>query len=285
MKYENPPVRYVVAKLKFSKVFGKYSEEKYKKLLQNLNELNIERIVVSDINQLHLNNQHGRFEITEGSADRVAFFSANGRRCCIISEREIEFRLSEYDDHTHFLNDAFAFYNKFREAGFAVDNPVTELSLHYVDHFIPESCNLKDMFSDVTLPTGQFYQKDDDFICVGVMSQTRILESKREKVVVSLEQFKIPPQNDDGSYHLPKVIPDALLEPDERMEMPIQVRYSNSAVGKDYAIVHTSCSKLISKDEESKIRESFEDLYKESRVTFDNMINFDVCNDIWVAKD
>lgn len=285
MKYENPPVRYVVAKLKFSKVFGKYSEEKYKKLLSSLNELDIERIVVSDIKHVQLNNQHGQFEMTEGTTNRVAFFSPNGRRCGIISEREIEFRLAEYDNHTRFLDHAYKFYSKFKETGFAVDNPVTELSLHYVDHFIPDNCDLKDMFAGVSLPKRQFYQKDSDFICAGVMSQTRILESKREKVVVSLEQLEIPPQNGNDAQELPKVIPDALVEPDEKMGMPIEVRLPVSSVGKDYAIVHTFCSKLVSKDEVQEIRESLESLYKESRVTFDNMINSDLCNKIWSAKD
>ena len=252
--------------------------------MSSLEGLGLERIVVSDLNHVHLNSQHGKFEITEGTVDRVAFFSPNGRRCGIISEREIEFRLSEYDNHSHFLDDTCVFYNKFIESGFAVDNPVAEILLHYVDHFIPDKCNLVDMFNNVSLPLGQFHQKDSDFISVGVLSQTRILESRREKVVVSLEQIKIPQQPTGDFNELPKVIPDALLEPDEKMVMPIDVKVPEESVGKDYALVHTFCSKLISK-EDTVIRDSFENLYRESRVTFDKMINLETCSDIWIAKE
>ncbi|TMO47074.1 hypothetical protein CWC25_02150 [Pseudoalteromonas sp. S4389] len=282
MKYHKPPVKYVVAKLKFSKVFGKYAEDKYKDVLNKLDTIGLERIVVSKVNQLELHQSGENFKFSEGTVDRVGFFSANSKRCAIISEQVLEFRLSEYDDHKHFLDDAYSFYEKFIESGFAVENPISEIELHYVDHFIPVECELADMFQGVTLPIGQFYSKDNDFFQFGGLNFSRILDSKREKIQVSLEQLPIGATGESEQRNLPKLLPDTLIEPDSKLGMPISVEYPESSVGKHYALVHTQGSKLITpEDNKTVIRDHLEELYKEGRLTFDKMINTEVCNGIW----
>lgn len=282
MKYKKPPVKYVVAKICFEKVFGHYSEDKYKKLLKDLESLSLERIVISNANKLRLRQSHDGMEFSQANVERIGFFSANGRRCAIISEQEVEFRLTEYDNHKSFLDDAFSFYNLFIKNGFAVENPIQEIELHYVDHFIPEGCELSDMFNNVTLPVGQFYSKQDDVIKVGVLNFIRVLKSQIEKVQILLEQLSIPKQEDGKPRRLDKVLPDSLIEPDSKLSMPISINFPSSSIGKQYALVHTSGSRLITSDDDGRnIRLYFESLYKESRVTFDNMINSSICSRIW----
>ncbi|MEH6729789.1 MAG: hypothetical protein V7726_04250 [Pseudoalteromonas distincta] len=286
MKYQEPPVKYVVARLKFSNVFGRYPEEKYKAVLDKLDSLSLERTVVSKVSQFQLRHSGDDVQFSEGSVDRVGFFSANGKRCGIISEQVLELRLSEYDDHKHFLDDAYKLYEIFIDNGFAVDNPVSEIELHYVDHFIPVDCELADMFEGVTLPVGQFYSKDCDFFQFGGLNFTRILESKREKVQVVLEQLPIRELPEGVPKGFAKVLPDTLLEPDNKLVMPISVDYPDDSIGKHYAIVHTLGSRLITSEENgAAIRQHLEDLYRESRLTFDHMINTKVCNKIWKIKE
>lgn len=287
MKYDKPPVKYVATKIKFGKVFGSYPEAKYQSLLERLEGLSLERIVVSKVNQYQFQPSSEKLEVSEGSVDRVGFFSANSRRCAIISEKSLEFRLSEYDNHKHFLDDAFNFYELFIESGFAVDNPVKEIELHYVDHFIPLGCMLSEMFSEVRLPVGQFHHDKQDSLNFGSLEFTRVLKSQKEKIQVALEQLPIiRSQEDNGAKRLAKIIPDMLIEPDSKLEMPISEDSLENLTEDQFAMIHTSGSRLITPDDErSQLREQFEQLYRESRLTFDAMINSEVCNQIWKIQE
>ena len=150
---------------------------------------------------------------------------------------------------------------------------------NYVDIFVPEKGDLGDMFADnVSLPIAQFYSDDSDAIKVGATNFTRVLASGRSKVSINLEQLKVT----DVTRR--KYLPDTLVEPDQKLSMPLDVeRLFPNKTEKEYAIIHTACGSLLDINvvDTNELRKEFEMLYAESRKTFDHMINPAVCDVIW----
>lgn len=278
--YLNPPVVYTVAKAIYAKSIGSYGDEKYKTLLSGLEALGFDSYSVSKVMGVQLKQSDNQFTALPANRERVGYFSANKRRCAIIDENAIELRLSEYDNHTHFLDDFESLMQLFLDHGITTENKLREIELHYVDLFVPQNtCTLKDMFSSsVTLPMEQFYSDDTDAVKLGATNFTRILESGKSKISINLEQLNITADTNRRRY-----IPEALFEPDNNLLMPLGVERLFSEDQNQYAIVHTSCGSLVDMEQvdTKDLRKKFENLYAESRKTFDHMIQPQICNDIW----
>ncbi|MCL1091571.1 hypothetical protein L2744_18590 [Shewanella profunda] len=281
-KFQNPPVVYTAAKLIFFESIGSYSDEKYKSLLTALESHSFVSYTVSKVMGVRLKQSDNQFSAIPTNAERVGYFSADRRRCAVIDENTIELRLSEYDNHTRFLDEFKLLIDMCLAHGIAMGNKLREIELHYVDLFVPLQCQLKDMFaSSVTMPMEQFYSDDDDALKVGATSFTRVLASGSSKVSINLEQFKV------SDAQKRKYLPDSLLEPDSKLSMPLDVeRLFISKEQHEYAIVHTACGSLINMDsvDTTKIREMLELLYIESRKTFDHMLVPEICAGIWQVQ-
>ncbi|MFV7641715.1 hypothetical protein ACNPK3_14335 [Shewanella algae] len=282
-KFQNPPVIYTAAKLIFAEPIGSYSDEKYKSLLVALESLSFDTYIVSKLMGIQVKQSDNKFSAIPTNAERVGYFSANRQRCAVIDENTIELRLSEYDNHTRFLDEFKALIDIFFSRGVAKGNKLREIELHYVDLFVPHKWQLKDMFaSSVTMPIDQFYSDSNDAIKVGATSFTRVLAPGTSKVSVNLEQLQVV------DPHRRKYMPDALVEPDTKLSMPLDVeRLFASKEQNEYAIIHTACGSLIDMDsavDTTKIREMLESQYIESRKTFDHMIAPKVCNEIWEVQ-
>ncbi|WP_298441401.1 hypothetical protein [uncultured Ferrimonas sp.] len=281
-KYSNPPVIYTVAKLIYADSIGSYSDEKYKKLLASLTSVGFDSYSLSKVMGIQFKQSDNQFSATPANAERVGYFSPNRKRCALIDENTIELRLSEYDNHTRFLDEFKVLLDTCQKNEVALGNKLREVELHYVDLFVPEDCKLNDMFSSVSLPVGQFYSAGDDAIKIGATNFTRILAKGTEKVSVSLEQvFSSDPKRR-------KYLPDSLVEPDEKLGMPLDVSRLFKSQGQvEYAIVHTACGALLesSKLNTEEIREKLEHLYRESRKTFDHMIEPNICGHVWQELD
>lgn len=278
VKYQNPPVIYAVAKLIFAESIGSYGEEKYKTLLNSLKELNFDSYSVSKVTGIQLTQSNNKFSATQANTERVGYFSPNRTSCAVIDESTIELRLTEYGNHSDFLDSFCKFIKLCNDHEIALGNKLREIELHYVDLFVPGKYELQKMFLGISLPNDQFYREPEDMLKVGAIQFTRILSSGRTKVSVNLEQLKaIDPARR-------KYLPDTLIEPDQKLAMPINSeRLFGYHQNSDYAIVHSCCSALIDTSELliDQMRNKFEELYQESRKTFDAMINDVVCNDIW----
>ncbi|TKF13713.1 TIGR04255 family protein [Enterovibrio norvegicus] len=279
-KYQNPPVIYTVAKLIFAEAIGSYGHDKYKNLLNSLSSLGFDSWSVSKVMGVQLKQSDNQFTALPANVERVGYFSDDRRRCVVIDENSIELRLSAYNNHSEFLDNFKTLLNTCIDNGLAKGNKVREIELHYVDIFVPDSDNkLKDMFSSsVTLPMVQFYSDDSDLIKIGVTNFTRILQTGRSKVSVSLEQFGAVEPNRR------KYLPDNLSEPDPKLTMPLDVeRLFKHSEPSEYAIVHTACGSLIDMDkfDGEKLRSTLETQYVESRKTFDHMIRPEICEKLW----
>lgn len=283
VKYQNPPVIYTSAKLIFAESIGSYTDEKYKKLLENLTSLGFDSYAISKVMGVQLKQSDNHFSAIPANVERVGYFSASRCKCAIIDENSIELRLSEYNNHSSFLDDCKSLIEVCTQQGIAKGNKLSEIELHYVDLFVPDgSCNLSEMFAkSVTLPISQFYSDEHDVIKVGVTNFTRVLSSGKSKISVSLEQLasKHPERR--------KYLPDALSEPDQKLTMPLHVdRLFKAFDVEEYAIVHTACGTLVDVDEldSNRLRAQLEEQYVESRKTFDHMINSAICDKVWNAE-
>ncbi|MEL4425685.1 TIGR04255 family protein [Shewanella indica] len=277
-KYKNPPVVYAVAKLIYAESIGKYGEDKYEALLSALKSIGFDSYSVSKVMGIQLKQSDNQFSASPANSQRVGYFSPNRKRCAIVDENSVELRIAEYSNHTTFLDEFGTLLNHCQQNEVALGNKPREVELHYVDLFVPDKVELKSMFSSVSMPVGQFYAEDNDAFKVGVTNFTRVLQSGREKVSVSLEQlFTV-------DHNRRKYLPDSLVEPDSKLRMPLNVDrlFANYDSGY-YAIVHTACGALVGSAELDIqiVREKLEYLYSESRKTFDHMIEPSVCNDIW----
>ncbi|SET03524.1 hypothetical protein [Thorsellia anophelis] len=280
IKYRNPPVIYVVAKLIFLEAFGNYSDEKYKKLLMALTPLEFSSWAKSKLSGVQVKQSNNEFSAVSASVERIGFFSNNRQKCVMIDENSIELRLSKYTNHNHFLDDVQSIIKICADLGLVQSKTLNEVELHYVDLFVPNNnYSLNQMFSDkISLPMSQFYHEKNDVIKVGITSFTRILESEKRKISISLEHLSI-------KEHLSrKFLPDALFELDPKLAMPLSIdRLFSSDKINDYAIVHTACGTLLNTvtiDPES-LRNHLEEQYVQSRKTFDYMIDSKVCEKIW----
>ncbi|PTA49271.1 hypothetical protein C9I43_01375 [Shewanella morhuae] len=281
-KFQNPPVVYTAAKLIFAESIGSYSDEKYKSLLTALESHSFDSYTVSKLMGVQLKQSDNQFTAIPTNAERVGYFSENRRRCAVIDENTIELRLSEYDNHTRFLDEFKSLIDICFTRGIAIGNKLREIELHYVDLFVPQNCQLKDMFaSSVTMPMDQFYSDENDALKVGATSFTRVLASGTSRVSINLEQLKVL----DAQRR--KYLPDSLVELDSKLSMPLDVeRLFTSKLQNEYAIVHTACGSLIDMDsvDTAKIREMLELLYIESRKTFDHMLAPKICDGIWEVE-
>jgi hypothetical protein len=278
VKYQNPPVIYTVAKLIFAESIGSYKKEKYEKLLISLEELGFDAYSKSQITGFQVKQADNQFQMTPSNAERIGYFSKNRCMSAIIDESTLELRLTDYTNHTKFLDTFCTFIELCRKNEVASGNKLREVELHYVDLFVPGGHDLQSMFTGISLPNSQFYSEEKDMLMVGAIQFTRILSSGKTKVSVNLEQLKAT----DPTKR--KYLPDSLIEPDNKLSMPINSeRLFGYHQESDYALVHTSCSALIDAIDLplEQLRIKFEELYAESRKTFDAMINSNVCNDIW----
>jgi uncharacterized protein (TIGR04255 family) len=282
VKYKNPPVIYAVAKLIFAESIGSYGEDKYKILLASLKELGFDSYSVSKITGIQLKQSDNTFSATPANTERVGYFSPNRTKCAVINENTLELRLTEYDNHSSFLDSFCKFIELCNKNKIALGNKLREIELHYVDLFVPDVHGLQNMFSNISLPNEPFYSEESDMLKIGSIQFTRILSSGKTKVSVNLEQLKAV----DPTRR--KYLPDILMEPDQQLTMPISSdRFFGYHHNSDYALVHTCCSALIDALEMplDEMRKKFEELYQESRKTFDAMINDEVCNEIWKPVD
>lgn len=278
-KYENPPVIYAVAKVIFKQGIGSHSDEKYKQLLESLKSLGFESYQRSNVKGIQLKQADNSFSIKEAESARLAYFSPKREISVLLDENVIELRVSNYTDHSFFLDTFKQVLDACMDNELTIGSQVREVELHYVDLFVPNGCSLEEMFKVITLPNTQFHYEADDVVHVGSINFTRVVAPGNVKVVVNLEQ--LPKRKEQGA----KFLPNSLIEPDELFTMPVNLErlFLDSYEG-DYAIVHTIVGGLLEEDfkyNTKVIRDKFENLYRESIKTFDHMINTDVCNRIW----
>ena len=279
ISYKNPPVIYTVAKVIYTESIGNHSDEKYKKLLSQIESLGFDSYSVSKVMGVQVKQSDNQFTTLETSVERVGYFSANRHRCLILDENSIEFRLSEYDNHSRFLDEFLSLLGLCFGQGIAQSHKLREIELHYVDIFAPRNnYSLKDMLSNsMSLPIEQFYSDETDALKLGAINFTRISKSGKSKISVNLEQIN------SKDLRTQRYLPNALVEPDNKLNMPLEIERLVSEDKHEYAIVHTACGSVdvegLGSDED--LRSKFEELYIESRKTFDHMISPDVCGEIW----
>lgn len=282
IKFRNPPVIYAVAKLIFSETIASYPKERYEKLLISIEALGFDSYIISKITGIQFKQADNNFSVAPTTAERIGYFNANRTKCAIIDENSVELRLTDYSNHTEFLNTISEIMETLKKHEITIANRLKEIELHYVDLFVPKGFPLQNMFNGITLPNNQFYSEEGDKLQVGAIHFTRVLSSAREKVSVTLEQLK----SLDPSQR--KQIPDSLVEPDRKLAMPINTErlFAGSSSG-EYALVHTHCGALTEETEISSdlIRKKFEVMYQESRKTFDAMIRLEVCSDVWMQVE
>ncbi|PMG21484.1 TIGR04255 family protein [Vibrio splendidus] len=278
IKYENPPVIYVVAKISFNDSIGSFSEEKYLKLREATESLGFEAYSKSSIVGVQVQQSNNELSAKSASIERVGYFTSDRDKSFIIDENSIELRISAYSNHTEFLDCFINILEACFNLGIAKGNNRRELDLHYVDIFAPTGdIQLENMFEHISLPNNQFYTDKTDGMMVGSLNFIRVLESGRQKVEVNLEHINL--KNIEGR----KYLPDILSEPDKNLGMPLTPnRLFEGFKGSEYALAHTTCSSLLEEDTDlTNIRHKLEGMYKESRKTFDHMINRSVCDEIW----
>ncbi|EMK2729641.1 TIGR04255 family protein [Vibrio diabolicus] len=278
VKYENPPVIYAVAKISFNDSIGSFSNEKYLSLRDEIESQGFEAYTKSSMMGVQVQHSSNEFNAKPSNIDRIGYFTAERDKAIVIDENSVELRVSRYTNHSDFLDCFTTVLDKCFNLGIAKGNKQRELDLHYVDIFAPiQGANLGDMLKNVSLPNHQFYRDETDSICLGSLNFIRVLESGRQKVEVNLEHINL--KNIEGK----KYLPESLSEPDPKLGMPLEpTRLFKDFSGEEYAIAHTNCSSLLDENTDVvDIRQKLEEMYKESRKTFDYMVNRDVCDGIW----
>ncbi|HGF5109231.1 TPA: TIGR04255 family protein [Vibrio parahaemolyticus] len=282
IKYKNPPVVYAVAKISFRDSIGTFDDDKYLKLRDETKKLGFEAFTKSSVVGVQLKQSRSDFIAQQTDIKRFGYFNAERDKSFLIDDNSIELRVSKYTNHSDFLECFIQVLQICFNLGIAKGNQQRELELHYVDIFAPSrEFELQDMFNQVNLPNNQFYSNESDSISVGSLSFIRVLEDGRQKVEVNLEHINL--KNINGR----KYLPDALIEPDSKLGMPLYTdRLFEGFYNKEYAIAHTACSSLFDENTVTlEMRHKLEDMYKESRKTFDHMIKPESCNIIWSIEE
>ncbi|WP_299265222.1 hypothetical protein [uncultured Psychrosphaera sp.] len=278
--YQNPPVIYTVAKLNYMEGLGNHGDDKYEALLVALKPMGFESFLKSGVNAYKFQtSENQNFSVSPSNINRVGYFNADRSMCLLLDEKTIELRLSQYTNHSHLLDTFVKSVEICNENQIGTSNTAKEIELHYIDLFYFENGSLEDMFASIKLPSSQFYRDEEsDLFEAGAISYTRILKPGNLKLVVNVEWF-----SNRGRKNLP-LIPGQIGEPDSNLEMPV---FSDRLFGSkerisEYAIVYSNSSALV--QEPKEIRDAFETLYAHSKTSFDNMIDEEVCNDIWLPK-
>lgn len=284
IKFENPPVVYSVAKIIFTGDIGKFNKEVYDEVLQALVSQGFVAFTQGTVNGIKVSQSDNQLSTTPVTAKRVGYFNRSRDACLLIDQRSIELRITKYTNHKDFLDTFVKCLDVCRDFGLSSGNPIKELELHYVDLFVPHGFELASMFNGIQMPNTLFHREVDDALNIGATNFVRVLKEGKTKVAVSLEQVV------SNNGNPTKLLPDNLTEPDGALEMPI---YSQRLFGyggvTDYAIVHTHCAHLFGgrepNDFSDSVRNELENLYSESRKTFDVMIEETVCYKTWEKVD
>lgn len=280
IKFENPPVVYAVAKLIYKESIGSFGEDKYQELLASLKRIGFDSYTKSKLTGIQFKQSDNKFTATQSSTDRVGYYSPDRKLCALLDDNAVELRITNYSNHSVFLDTFRSFIEILHSNSIANANDPHEIEINYVDLFAPKECTLQQMFKNIKLPIPEFYSLDSDLFKVGVIHFTRVLECGTKKVSINLEQHLT---KDVSS--IKKFIPDSLTEPDGKLSLKFDTQRLFTDVNlTEYAIVHTSSSSLVNSENQSldNIRNTLEELYLECKKTFDEMINLEVCDGIWM---
>lgn len=283
IKFQNPPVVYAVVKLIFKESIGSFSEDKYQNLLTSLKTIGFDSYTKSKLTGIQFKQSDNKFTATQSNTVRVGYYSPDRTLCALLDDNSVELRVASYSNHSTFLDIFCSFIGILNDNSIATANKPHEIEINYVDIFAPKECNLQDMFKTIRLPVPNFHSIESDRFKFGVIHFTRVLECGTKKVSINLEQHLLKERS--TSF---KTIPDSLIEPDIKLALKLDVqRLFPEHYPIEYAIIHTSSSALINSENISQleIREILEELYGECNKSFNHMINNDVCNNIWIAKN
>ena len=281
-KYERAPLVYVTASIRTTGLPKLVNEQPG--LLQQLmiqHGLPDERVSEHQTFSLKIDPKgSGEPAGKVGTLHRTGFFSPDGSESVIFDDGLIEYRTTKYEDYETLCGKLISLFSAiFESISVYKDVFSKELTMSYADVILPyTNRQLSDYFIvNNSMPKTFLNGLDqNDLQVAGNVSLSRII-SPEHKVNISLEQLPIIDSK------IPKFLPNALTELDNKFGMPLFVTPNVEEVNpSEYALLLTQSMKLVTKKlSELDIKNDFEPLHESIKSSFKKIINHDVCNDDW----
>lgn len=280
--FKKAPLVYVTARINTTPLPALLPDQKAL-VQQSLMKCGLVLNEVSLAHTLNLEQQAGSTPSFTAS-QRQAYFSQDRKQCLLLDNNAIEWRVTAYDKYSDFIKSFEANLKILLEAVDCLGHLVCrEFVLSYADIITPQNKhNLSDYFNkaDSILPLS-YYKGETNYVKQIGQSQVTRVTRQDQKITISLEQLPIEENK------IKKLLPEALLEPDQNLGMPIPIRdeWRNLTNG-DYGLLMTQAG-ILQKVELNNMNfeSTFGDIHKLTKKTFISLLNVEVCNQDWEYKD
>lgn len=279
-RYRKPPLSYVTARLQFSSTLPIRTSNQVGELDQ---AMTIGDFIIKESS--HVNQFEMNVNMTESNAlppsfsmvERIGYFTRDRKLGVLIDQNSIEFRTSEYFDYEDFLKTLDKIKDIILSIVPAYDKvEVKETVLSYVDLIVEAEefdYKLSDFFNSPTILPSHHYNNNNALFLAAKNEYNELLTAKN-RVFISLEEL---PQN------ALKVVPDSLIEFDNKFSMPISVSRMPSATSTEpYVLLTTQAGQIHDKAFGLvSFTELFGDSHDSCKRVFTKLIRADVADLVW----
>ncbi|WP_448684397.1 TIGR04255 family protein [Enterobacter cloacae] len=279
-RYRKPPLSYVTARLQFSSTLPKRTSNQAGELDQ---AMALGDFIIKESS--HLNTFEMNVNMTENNAqqpsfsmvERIGYFTRDRKFGVLFDQNSIEFRTSEYFNYENFLENLDKIKSIILEIIPAYGKvEVKETVLSYVDLIVKAEefdYKLSDFFNSPTILPSHHYS-NSNAVFFAAKNEYNELVTAKNRVFISLEEL---PQN------ALKVVPDSLIEFDNKFSMPISVsRMPNANSAETYVLLTTQAGQIHDKAFGLvNFTELFEDSHESCKRVFTKLIRADVADLVW----
>jgi len=276
--FKKAPLTYVIAKFSCSR-FPELDSQEKEQIRRAMINIGYPDYQVSEGEKVDFNMSDGDIEAKQSKILRAGFFSADRKRCLLLTPDSIEYRVSDYlnfegfcDQLDDVLKAIFSAIPEYTKAAFK------EAILSYSDTIIPEKeRSISNYFKeDSILPLNFLQEYDNDVQQVGQTQATRIVRPNL-RLNISLEQIPVI------NKQINRWLPQQVMELDQKLSMPLNIfRDPSNIDAKYYGILLLQGGRIVNKTiEQTDIIDIFSEIRHELKMTFSGLINKDVCEEDW----
>jgi len=282
--YERAPLVYVVAAFKFNAqdLLTEHDLTAIRKSMISIGFAEYEKSEGYEVNidDASYDASGVQLRTTDKQVVRFAYFNTKRTLCAVLSDERLEFRSSHYTIYSEFLEQLQQVVRQMSKAVPELNQVnLKELELHYNDVVVPyEGRSLNDYFgvAHACLPANSFLQDQSPLAERGKVEWVKLMDRKT-KVEAQVEQLP---------GRVKRLLVGNMVEPDNKLAMPLRLARRPDSATKDYALVHTVASRLLNQPlGESEWKTVMGELHDYCSNTFKGMLAETVCNADWGYKE
>jgi uncharacterized protein (TIGR04255 family) len=286
--YSKSPLTYVVAQVKTTPL-PSLTKDQWALIEQMMIKCGLPEPVVGEVREYSINLGEDEQSSTAPAIKklpRAGFFSPDRTSALILGQNGIEWRTTQYSRFSDVIE---KFSKAIKAISQTVDSfeymPVKELTLSYVDLIAPLSGrDLADYFNsrNKVLPLEMINVESTDIETFGSVQVNRIVETDK-RIFISMDQ--LPVKNGKPV----QLLPQDMMEPDEKFGMPVQTKDWWDDLQSEHYILLTTQAALLVTDGINlgnlDLKETINPIHELTRSTFKSLINHDVCNVDWKYRE